>query len=150
MQGLTFWYPEHCTGFYAPVPQQTARDIIFYFEVLAMVSACTDLSRTMVHCSKIIIYTDSMNMVDILNSLWCQPEFNPLLRHWVDIMINKNFQVQVLHVPAEQNTVADAISCREFDKACKLVPSLQISTFQPPQLYVDTSAWHPERRTPLL
>jgi Reverse transcriptase-like len=89
----------------------------------------------MEHCSKIIIYTDSMNTVNIFNTLQCQPEFNPLLRHCIDIMINKDFHIQVLHVPGEQNAVADAISRGEFDRAHYLVPALRITTFQPPQLY---------------
>lgn len=88
----------------------------------------------MPHRSQIIIYTDSMNTVDMFSSLWCQPDFNPLLRHCVDIMIAKEFQVRVLHIPGEQNTVADAISRREFYRAQQLVPKLHLNTFQPPQL----------------
>jgi hypothetical protein len=135
LQGLGSQYPQQATAFYAPVPSKTAREIIFYFEALAVASACNDLNSTMGHCSKIVIYTDSMNTVNIFNSFRCQPEFNPLLRHCVDIMINKEFQIRVLHVPGVQNTVADAISRGEFDKARALIPSLQISTFQPPHLY---------------
>jgi hypothetical protein len=44
------------------------------------------------------------------------------------------FQVQVLHIPGEDNVVADAISRREFYRAQQLVPGLHLETFQPPQL----------------
>ena len=75
-----------------------------------------------------------MNTVDMFNSLWCQPEFNPLLRHCIDITIAMGFQVRVLHIPGEANVVADAISRRKFYHAQQLVPGLHLETFQPPQL----------------
>ncbi|KAF8220157.1 hypothetical protein L208DRAFT_1417075, partial [Tricholoma matsutake] len=83
--------------------------------------------------SKIVVYTDSMNTVNIFNSLHCLPEFNPLLCHCVDIFLENEFDVRVLHIPGVQNVVADTISHREFDKAVKSVPELHISSFQPPQ-----------------
>jgi hypothetical protein len=79
MEGLAFYYPDHSTGFYAPVPNDTTCDIIFYFRALTVASACNNLKETMPHSSKIIIYTDSMNTVDIFSSLQSLPEFNPLL-----------------------------------------------------------------------
>lgn len=134
MEGLAFYYPDRCVGFYSPVPDDAARDIIFYFEALAIASACNDLKNTMTRHSMIVIYTDSMNTVDIFSSLKCQPEFNLLLRHCVDIMITKEFQVRVLHVPGERNAIADAISQRDFSRAQQLAPALRIENFQPPQL----------------
>jgi hypothetical protein len=89
----------------------------------------------MPHSSHIIIYTDSMNTVDIFSSLRCLPEFNPLLRHCIDVMISKGFQIRVLHIPGERNTVADAISRREFLRAQQLAPGLHIQSFQPPHLF---------------
>lgn len=93
MKGLAFWYTGCSGGFVAPIPDETACDIIFYFEVLAVVSAFNNLCLTMEHFPRIIIYMDSMNTINIFNSLRCQPEFNPLLCHCVDIMIKKNFHV---------------------------------------------------------
>lgn len=92
MEGHAFYYPACLKGFYA-VPNNTARDIIFYFEVLAVASACNDLKMTMPHSPHIIIYTDSMNTVDIFSSLRCLPEFNPLLCHCVNVMISEGFQI---------------------------------------------------------
>lgn len=93
MEGLAFYYPDRLTGFYAPVPNESVHDIIFYFEALAVASACNDLKKMMTHQLHIIIYTDSMNMVNIFSSLHCLPEFNSLLRHCVDVMIIKEFQI---------------------------------------------------------
>ena len=47
MEGLTFYYPDCLTGFYAPIPNNTACDIIFYFVALAVASACNDLKKMM-------------------------------------------------------------------------------------------------------
>lgn len=47
LQGLGFWYPQHATGFFAPVPHDNAHDIIFFYEALAVASACDDVNRTM-------------------------------------------------------------------------------------------------------
>jgi len=135
MEGLAFYYPARLAGFYAPVPNHNAREIIFYYEALAVASACNDLKNSMLHHSKIIVYTDSMNTVNIFSSLRCLPEFNPLLRHCVDVIITRDFQIRVLHIPGEHNAVADAISRREFLRAQQLVPGLQIQSFKPPHLF---------------
>jgi hypothetical protein len=133
MSGLAFWSPARRQGSYSTVPAYTARDIIFYFEALAVASAISTLCDTAISGSKIVVYTDSMNTVDIFHSLRCRSEFNPLLRHCVDIFLHKQFDVRVLHIPGEKNVIADAISRREFNKALNLVPGLHITTFQPPQ-----------------
>jgi len=101
MDGLAFWYPEHSTAFFGSIPDETECDIIFHFEVLAVAGACDNLHKTMEHCTKIIIHTDSMNTINIFNSLRCQPEFNTLLRHCIDIFIKKDFHVRVAACPRQ-------------------------------------------------
>jgi hypothetical protein len=43
MQGLAFWYPNRQQGFYSTVPMSPAREIIFFYEALAVTSAIDDL-----------------------------------------------------------------------------------------------------------
>jgi len=133
MTELAFWYPAHRKGFYAAMPTVVAHEIIFYLESWAVASTIDDLQRKAVDYSKIVIYTDSMNTVDICNSLQCLPDFNPLLCFYIDICQSMNFDVHILHVPGEHNGVADAISHNNFEKAQKLVPGLNILKFKPPQ-----------------
>ena len=134
MEGLTFYYPDCSTGYYAPIPNNTTCKIIFYFEALAVASTCNDLKSTMPHCSHIIIYTDSKNTVNMFSSLRCPPEFNPLLWHCINVMISREFQIRVLHIPGALNTVVDAISWHDFYQAQQLAPGLHIECFQPPHL----------------
>jgi len=133
MTGLAFWYPAHREGFYATMPTVVAHEIIFYLELWAVVSVINNLQRRAVNYSKIVIYMDSMNTVDICNSLWCLPDFNPLLCFYIDTCWSMNFDICILHVPGECNGVVDAISHNDFEKAWKLVPGLKISKFKPPQ-----------------
>jgi hypothetical protein len=131
MQGMAFWFPNHRQGFYSPVPPTLLGKMIFVYEAVAATSAIDNLwerGRDL----KIILYTDSLNTVDIFNSLHCLSAFNPLLLFCVDTCISNKFDLRVLHVPDVENEVADAISRRNFEKALKLVPDLQISWFQPP------------------
>jgi hypothetical protein len=131
LQGMAFWFPNHRRGFYSPVPPSLLGKTIFFYEAVAATSAIDNL-RERRRDLKIILHTDSLNTVDIFNSLRCLSTFNPLLLFCVDTCISNKFDLRVLHVPGVENEVADAISRRNFEKALKLVPDLQISFFQPP------------------
>ena len=136
--GLAFWFPTHHQGFYSQIPCNTVWNIIFYFEALAIAKAINNLRTSAVSTSKIIIHTDGMNTVNIFNSLWCLPEFNPLLWYCINIFMNKKFDVHILHILGVPNVVADVISCHDFQKAVTLVPRLTITLFQPPNLVMRT------------
>ena len=110
----------------------SAHEINFFYETLAVTSAVDNLQQRAPNYSKIVIYTDSMNTIDIFNTLNCQPEFNPMLHFCVNLFLSKHWDIQVLHVPRTQNKVADTISHHDFLKASTLVPGLQIMDFQPP------------------
>jgi len=59
----------------------------FFYEVLAATSTFNNLQGMGIYDLKIMVYTDSMNTIDIFNSLRCQPIFNPLLHFCVDSCI---------------------------------------------------------------
>jgi len=93
MEGLAFWYPGRSEGFYSPVPESQIDETIFYFEALTATSAIDDLRERETHHAKIILYTDSMNTVDIFNSLKCKPAFNPMLLLSVETSINNKLDL---------------------------------------------------------
>jgi len=107
-------------------------EMIFFYEVLATTSAIDNLQGMGMYHLEIVVYTDSMNTIDIFSSLHCQSILNPLLQFCIDSCINYKLDLQVLHVPGVKNEVMDAISHHNLEKALRLVPGLQISHFQPP------------------
>ena len=127
--GLGFWYPESKEGYYGPTPVQVPTNAIFYFESLSVLSALLKISKKAKNGSKILIYTDNQNTVDIFRTFRCLPPYNHLLKKAVDILIKHDFSLRVLHVPGEQNTVADVLSRVQFSIA---FDNLKLTTFNPP------------------
>ena len=136
--GMGFWYPVSKEGFYAPTPVNVPTDVIFYFEALCVLSALDNVQRIAPRGSKILIYTDNTNCVDIFRSLRCLPAYNQLLKTSCDILITHDFSLRVLHIAGEENTVADALSRVQFSIALNCVPELKLHTFNPPGLVGQT------------
>jgi hypothetical protein len=132
--GMGFWYPTSKDGYYAPTPVNIPSDVIFYYQSLCVVSAIVNVQSKAPHGSKILIYTDNLNTVDIFRSLRCLPPYNHLLKTAIDILISKDYSLRVLHVPGDENTVADALSRVRFSVALGLEPNLRLYTFNPPGL----------------
>jgi len=77
----------------------------------------------------VAIFSDNANTVGMFNSLRVQPDYNGLLTTAVDLLL-----LRALHIPGDDNTVANALSHCHFDITYSVVPSLCVTTFQPPQL----------------
>ena len=136
LEGMGFWLPDKCVGYYSPVPNSTTEEHIFYFKALCVLSAihhATDVLQ-IPPSAKVLIYTDNDNTVAIFNTLRCLPHYNPILIDAADISIISGIHLRVLHIPGELNYVADAISRKNFLLARQYVPDITISSFSPPQL----------------
>ena len=136
LEGLGFWLPDDCVGFYSPTPVGSTEEHIFFLEALCVLSAIHHITDVL-HApptAKALIYTDNDNTVAIFNTLRCLPHYNPILINAADACILSNIQLRVLHIPGELNCVADAISRNNFALARQYVPNLVISPFLPPQL----------------
>jgi len=134
LDGMGFWLPDKCIGYYSPVPDNTTDEQIFYFEALCVLSAihhATDVLQ-IPSSAKILIYTDNNNTVSIFNTLRCLPHYNPILIDTADVSITSGIHLRVLHIPGELNYVADTISCKNFLLAHQYVPDIVISSFIPP------------------
>jgi len=81
----------------------------------------------------VVIYTDNLNSIQIFNSLSCLPAYNHLLHRSVDILLANDLQLRVLHIPGDDNVIADALSQCRFSSALNIIPELHISPFQPPR-----------------
>jgi hypothetical protein len=137
LEGMGFWAPEYQLSFFAPTPGAPPKDTIYFFEALCVASAVHwSVSHFGHHdhiLQKLVVFTDNDNTVQAFNSLKVLPSYNPILKSTVNLLMDFDFDLRVVHVPGEKNRVADAISRRRFDAARLLVPGLIIEPFQPPQ-----------------
>ena len=123
-------FPELALGFQCRIPAESQTNHIFYYEALAVTCALLDNCHNL---PRVIVYSDNQNTVDIWHSLKAIAPYNQLLILAIDRMIAQNADVRVLHVPGISNTVADALSRFNNELALQLSPTLQVTSFQPPQ-----------------
>ncbi|KAJ7254013.1 hypothetical protein B0H12DRAFT_1017210 [Mycena haematopus] len=129
-----FYYPALSLGFQAELPTDVSSDLkIFFFEALCVCSAIHHAARLLPRDSRLTIYTDSSNTVDIFNSLKALPAYNNILMSAVDVLLHHSIELRVLHVPGKLNTVADTISRWNDRLAAALVPGLVVQPFKPPR-----------------
>jgi hypothetical protein len=123
--GMGFWYPRLNIAFYADTPPDEVSGLIFYFEALCVLCALRDACLRAASLGRFIIFTDNQNSVDIFSSLRAKPEYNILLREAVDLLTSENHDMRILHIPGEDNAVADALSRGKFAHAIHLRPHLE-------------------------
>ena len=130
LDGMAYWFPELMLGFQCPIAPQSQTHHIFYYEALAVTCAILDENHDL---TRIVIYSDNQNTVDIWHSLKATAPYNRLLILAIDRLISSRSEVRVIHVPGTGNTVADALSHFNNELALQLAPGLHVATFQPPQ-----------------
>jgi hypothetical protein len=131
MEGFAFWYPQLNKGFSTTTPMSTPPNQIIFYEVLAVLSALDDARNRYPSNSKIVVFTDNSVTISMFNTLRALPEYNCIIKAAVDILFDTQFQLRVLHVAGEHNSVADALSCSDEVRALKLSPGLTIRAFEP-------------------
>jgi len=129
-EGLGFWFPSTEMGYYSTAPTNVPT-LIFYLEALCVLSALELGCRKLPPHSRLLLYTDNQNTVDIFSSLHCLPEFRHILQTSITLRTLAGIDVRVLHVPGSGNGVADALSRADFDRALSLCPSLILNFFTP-------------------
>jgi len=76
--GIGIWFPAEFIGYQCSLPLEAPKDVIFFFEALAVCSVI-HLSCNFTKTSRLIIYTDNSNTFDIFNSLRALPPYNHIL-----------------------------------------------------------------------
>jgi hypothetical protein len=140
--GLGFWAPARDVGFYADglVPYPTNLRLnqemgsIFYLEALTVLSALLWVETLTHRPRRLLIYTDSMNTVEMFGSMRADPGYNTILMESVNILIDSGISLRVFHIPGERNAIADALSRSMFDTVRTQQPHLKLAIFQPPRL----------------
>jgi hypothetical protein len=127
LSGLSFFFINSRKGFQSAVPHDAPKNTIFYFEALAVVSAVDAVTRMTSVPTRLLVFSDNSNTVDIFHSLRCQPAYNDLLKFTVSLILKHGISLRVLHVPGVNNVVADRLSndsrTRERTLRARVYPS---------------------------
>ena len=137
LDGLGYWFPGLSAGFWSVIPDDGPKDTIFYFEALSVLSAIIHSTSFGFPISRLTVYTDNLNTVQIFNSFSALPVYNDILKAAVDHLlsdINNPIQLRVIHVPGHSNTVADALSRGELHTVVDEIPGIVIDIFSPPRI----------------
>ena len=109
--GLAFWSPDLNLSFVAPIKESDDHfGNIFFNEALAVVSAIEWAAHLPNHPRCVLVHTDSMNTVEIWHSLAPQGDNIPLMLYAVEVMMDHNIDIRVVHIPGSENLIADALS----------------------------------------
>jgi len=135
--GIGVWFPWISLAYFCDLPGDPPAETIFFFEALAICCAmhCAirfRLDTRLQRLKRLGVYSDNSNSVDIFNTLKAKPPYNHILRSSVDLVLEKQFQYRVQHIPGKDNIIADALSRRQFDFVRELVPDVVIKNFIPP------------------
>ena len=88
LMGLGFYCPQCNIMFYVDIANLTLTHTIFYYEVLSLLSALTCAHDSAHPPHHLLIYTNSMNMVEMFHLLNAQLGYNDLLIHAEGILIH--------------------------------------------------------------
>ncbi|KAJ6514293.1 hypothetical protein C8R47DRAFT_1282131 [Mycena vitilis] len=131
--GMGFYIPALTIGYQSELPTGVLDTLkIFFYEALCVCAAIHHASTILPRGSRLTVYTDSSNTVDIFNSLKALPSYNDILKSAIDVQLAHDIELRVLHVPGDLNKVADAISRWRNLLAAQLVPGLTIHPFSAP------------------
>src|SRR5882672_10125845 len=133
LTGLSFAAPKLHLGFCASIPTLSPLTTIFYFEALAIASAILWASGLVPPIPWLLIFTDSLNCINMFNTLHAHEGYNDILLFTIHILISSKISLCVFHIPSTDNIVADALSHHLLGTALTLSPGLNIHHFQPPR-----------------
>ena len=134
MSSLAFFIENFLAGYQCSVPLNPPKDSIFYFEALAVVCAVDTATKLDTVPSRLLIFSDNTNTVDIFHSLSSLPAYNDLLKFTVSLLIKHNISLRVVHIPGVDNIIADSLSRFKNEIAISACPGITISTFEPPRI----------------
>lgn len=134
---IAFYSRAHRCAYVSPLDEDqiTSSGVfrIFFNEALAVVSALAWASRLANPPRRLIIHSDSINTVQIFHSLRASQEYNQIIFLAVQILMDSDIELRVLHIVGADNVIADHVSRLMFDAARQLHPGLIIRSFMPPR-----------------
>ncbi|TFY77497.1 hypothetical protein EWM64_g6514 [Hericium alpestre] len=133
--GLAFWSPAHHRGFLSELPTAPSNaDTIFWYEALTVVSALDWACSLSPTPQRVAIFSDSLNTVQMFNSMRARPSYNELLLFTCRKLLLHHVDLRVFHIAGEVNIIADTLSRNLLHVALQYEADLDIHLFQPPRL----------------
>ncbi|KIL70715.1 hypothetical protein M378DRAFT_155654 [Amanita muscaria Koide BX008] len=131
LDGLGCYFPAESTAFCAAAPELDPAGKLFYLDALCICWAIHIAHRR--HLSgNIVIFTSTENTVALFNRLYSPiPLYNPILISAVDVLVLRQFRIQVLTVPGDKNIIADAVSRSGFAFVNEHFPDVRINHDEP-------------------
>ena len=107
---------------------------IFFLELLAIVSAIHHAGSLAQLPRQLLIWTDSLDSVAVLNSLHAVESLHnaPLLAI-AGIILQTRMDLHVRFIKGKMNTCTDMLSCLLVDKYQRKFPSNRVERFAPPR-----------------
>ena len=81
---------------------------------------------------RLAIFSDSLNSVQIFNTLRAKREYNAILKLVVNILLETKLEIRVSHIPGVQNTEADLLSRYELVQFGTQFPHITTHYYEPP------------------
>ena len=97
--GMGIWFLGKYTGHQCPLLTEGLKDLIFFYEALAVYSAFHLGAKY--QCDRILIYSDNTNTVNMFSSLHTKPVYNSILMASVDFSINNSIATKVYYVSGQ-------------------------------------------------
>ncbi|KAJ3805252.1 hypothetical protein F5876DRAFT_91577 [Lentinula aff. lateritia] len=134
--GMGYWFccDSRLLGYQCAVPRpdDTEKPIFYYKAPMVVSSILHAIELSTVH--HVFVFTDNTNMVDMFHALKAKQLYSPLLLTAIDHSICSNLQFRIVHIPGDENDIADVLSRFDYAHILQLVPSMEIYNFTPPQL----------------
>jgi len=132
IHGLGFYAPPHNVACYAEFTDILSLCSIFCYKALCVVSAIVWAIQMRIGPHRLLIFTDSMNTVEMFHSLSGQSSYIDLLLHAICLLNPTTTSLPAFHIYGSDNTIIYTISHGLFSVALPLQPGSTISLFQPP------------------
>lgn len=135
--GMGIYIPRYRLGYFCKLPEgwsppTAAASTILWNEAACVACALDYAASSLPINARVLVYTDSMNSVDMFSSLRAAPEYNDILLYGVGRILAAKLQHRVYHVPGVRNPIADALSRQLLQTAVDKIPGLIIRPFSLP------------------
>ncbi|KAJ3749807.1 hypothetical protein F5878DRAFT_548413 [Lentinula raphanica] len=132
--GLSFVFAGNGFFYEISADPEAPRVDIFFLELVAIMSAVAFAADLKTPPRRVLLYSDSLDSVDVFNSLAAKnSSHNAPLLAVSAIVLRTGFDIRVRHIPGRENIRADLLSRLLLEDFHLQFPSYRVSAFVPPR-----------------